>query len=167
MKRIVFLTIVMALVMTGIAARPAQARGDGKVALDQVRDATDAYHRVSVAQAAGYNLVPGLDYCFDNPGVGGMGYHYINVAMLDTVIEPLIPEAMVYAPGKNGSLALGAVEYIVPAAAWDATHSQPPTLFGHVFGLDQDLGVYELHVWLWKNNPSGMFFEWNPKVSCH
>ena len=62
MKRIAFLTIVLALVMTGLAARPAQALDGGSVTLDQVRDATDAYHQVSVVQAAGYNLVPGLDY---------------------------------------------------------------------------------------------------------
>jgi len=167
MKRIAFLTIAMALVMAVIAVRPAQAHKDGKVALGQVRAATKAYHNVSVAQAAGYNLVPGLDYCFDNPGVGGMGYHYINVALLDTVIDPLKPEAMVYAPRPNGTLALGAVEYIVPAAAWDAEHSQPPTLFGHVFALEEALGVYELHAWIWRHNSLGMFFEWNPKVSCN
>jgi len=166
MKRIAFLTIVLALVMTGIASLPAQAHRGGKVTLDQVRDATEAYHKLSVAQAAGYNLIPGLDNCFDNPGVGGMGYHYINGALLDTVIDPLTPEAMVYAPRPNGSLALGAVEWIVPAAAWDAEHLQPPTLFGQVFGLDQALGVYELHAWIWKHNSSGMFYEWNPKVSC-
>ena len=94
-----------------------------------------------------------------------MGYHYIN-GVLDNIIDPLKPEAMVYAPRPNGKLSLGAVEYIVPAAGWDAVHSKPPTLFGHVFGLDQSLGVYELHAWIWKHNPSGMFFEWNPKVTC-
>ena len=167
MKPIAFLIIVLALVMTGIVARPAQALDGENVTLDQVRDATDAYHQVSVAQAAGYNLVSGLDYCFDNPSVGGMGFHYINVAQLDNIIDPLKPEAMVYAPRPNGTLALGAVEYIVPAAAWDAGHSQPPKLFGQVFGLEEALGVYELHAWIWRNNPSGVFFEWNPKVSCH
>ena len=167
MKRIVFLTIALALALSVIAVRPAQAQDHGRVTLDQVRDATAAYHKVSTAQAAGYNPVPGLDYCFDNPGVGGMGFHYINVALLDTVIDPLKPEAMVYAPRLNGTLALGAVEYIVPAAAWDAEHSQPPTLFGQVFGMEEALGVYELHAWIWRNNPSGVFYEWNPKVSCH
>jgi hypothetical protein len=166
MKRIAFLMIALALVMAGIAARPAQAYDNGNVNLDQLREATEAYHKVSVAQAAGYNLVPGLDYCFDNPGVGGMGFHYINVALLDTVIDPLKPEAMVYAPRPNGTLALGAVEYIVPAAAWDAANALPPTLYGQVFGLEEALGVYELHAWIWKHNPSGMFIEWNPKVSC-
>jgi hypothetical protein len=95
-----------------------------------------------------------------------MGYHYINGAMLDLAIDPLKPEAMVYAPGPNGKLALGAVEYIVPAAAWDEAHTEPPTLYGQVFGLEEALGVYELHVWIWRNNPAGMFFEWNSKVSC-
>ena len=166
MKRIAFLTIALALLMSVIAVRPAQAQDGGRAALDQVRDATEAYHQVSAAQAAGYSLVPGLDYCFDNPGVGGMGYHYINVALLDNSIDPLKPEAMVYAPLSNGKLALGAVEYIVPAAGWDAVHSTPPTLFGHVFALEEALGVYELHAWIWKNNPLGVFFEWNPKVTC-
>jgi hypothetical protein len=99
MKRITFLTIVLALVMTGFAAHPAQAQKDGRVPLNQVRDVTNAYHQVSVAQAAGYNLVPGLDYCFDNPGVGGMGYHYINVALLDTV-DPL-KSALVMRPSER------------------------------------------------------------------
>ena len=129
MKRIAFLTIAVALVLSVSAVRPVQAHQEG-VTLADVREVTAAYHQVSAAQAAGYDLVPGLDYCFDNPGVGGMGYHYINVALLDTVIDPLHPEAMVYAPLPNGKLALGAVEYIVPAAAWDATHTQPPALFG-------------------------------------
>ena len=25
---------------------------------------------------------------------------------------------------------------------------------------------YELHVWAWKDNPDGMFVDWNPRVSC-
>jgi hypothetical protein len=167
MKRIAFLTIALALVMAVIGARPTRVLAHKRVTLDQVRDATDAYHTVKVAQAAGYDLVPGLDYCFYNPGVGGMGYHYINLALLDIIIDPLKPEAMVYAPRTNGTLRLAAVEYIVPVAAWDAVHSEPPTLFGHVFGVDQDLGVYELHAWIWKHNSLGMFFEWNPKVFCY
>lgn len=74
-----------------------------------------------------------------------MGYHYINLALFDLGIDPLKPEAMVYSQRSNESLALGAVEHIVPAAAWDAVHAQPPTLFGEVFGLEEALGVYELH----------------------
>jgi hypothetical protein len=25
---------------------------------------------------------------------------------------------------------------------------------------------YQLHVWVWKNNPNGMYFPFNPKVRC-
>ena len=25
---------------------------------------------------------------------------------------------------------------------------------------------YELHAWIWKHNPRGMFDDWNPLVSC-
>jgi len=25
---------------------------------------------------------------------------------------------------------------------------------------------YQLHVWVWKNNPNGMYFPFNPKVQC-
>jgi hypothetical protein len=42
MKRIVFLMIALALVMSVIAVRPAQAHDGGRVSLDQVRDATEA-----------------------------------------------------------------------------------------------------------------------------
>lgn len=27
------------------------------------------------------------------------------------------------------------------------------------------LDVYFLHLWLWRNNPDGLFVNWNPKVS--
>ncbi len=77
------------------------------------------------------------------------------------------PEALVYAPMPDGRLQLVAVEYVVPQSAWDAKHSKPPVLFGKTFGVDASIGVYELHAWIWKPNPLGMFFDWNPNVSCH
>jgi len=139
----------------------------GQNELAQLRAATAQFHRPESAQVAGYDLVPGLDHCFNNPGVGAMGYHYINVSILDTTVDLLSPEAMVYTPGPDGILQLGAVEYVVPAAAWDAEgRTDLPMLFGRHFHLNEALGVYILHVWVWKNNPSGMFEDWNPNVSC-
>lgn len=136
--------------------------------LAPVRQATAQFHRIEMAQAAGYDLVPpDLDDCFDNPGVGGMGYHYINLDLLnDLTVDALQPEALVYVPGPHGHLMLGAVEYIVLAAAWDAAgHSEPPMVLGQHMHLT-DLGVYVLHVWLWRHNPAGIFEDWNPNVSC-
>ena len=142
------------------------AQAASKDDITRVREATDQFHRTPGARAAGYNLVPGLDHCFQNYGVGGMGYHYINTSLLDTTVDLLHPEAIVYAPSSNGSLQLGAVEYMVPAAAWDAEHTEPPQGLGQRFHLHEKLGMYVLHAWIWENNPAGMFEAWNPDVSC-
>ena len=81
------------------------------------------------------------------------------------------PEALLYEP-KDGKLQLVGVEYIVIAADWDAKHPTPPVLMGQLFnysGAPNRFGIppfYELHVWAWKNNPAGMFADWNPRVSC-
>ena len=166
MKRIIFLTMILSMISTLGFKYPVLAKHEASDDLARLRDATERYHSLRAAQDAGYHLVPGLDYCFDNPGVGGMGFHYINTSMLDTELDPLKPEAMVYAPSQSGKLKLAAVEFIVPADLWNATHSSPPTLYGQTFGLEQALGVYELHAWIWKANPKGVFEEWNPKVSC-
>ena len=165
MKRTVLVLagLVAVLLVTSVAVVSADPDAD----LAAVRAATAAFHDPEVAQAAGWDLVPGLDYCFENPGVGGMGYHYINTALLDTQLDPEHPEAMVYAPGPAGRLKLGAVEYIVPVAAWSAAgNAEPPMLFGQHFHLNQTLGVYALHAWIWRRNPAGVFADWNPKVSC-
>ncbi len=138
----------------------------GKSDLAKIRRATAQFHRTEAAKAAGYHLVSGLDNCFDNPGVGGMGFHYINTDALDTEVDLLHPEAMVYIPSPNG-LQLGAVEYIVPQDKWDATGSTEPTmLMGMHLHLNQDLHVYIMHAWVWKKNPRGILEDWNPNVSC-
>ena len=62
---------------------------------------------------------------------------------------------------------LGAVEYIVPAAEWDATgNTEPPSVLGQSFHLNSDLGVYILHAWIFRHNSAGIFEDWNPNVSC-
>jgi hypothetical protein len=161
------LTLFIVFVMAASFVTPALAEANVNSELSQVRNATARYHNLQFAMASDYNLVPGLDYCFADPGVGGMGYHYINTALMDTTVDPLNPEALVYAPTNNGGYRLVAVEYIVPAAVWDADHSQPPVLFGQTFELNNALGVYTLHAWIWQHNSLGMFSDWNPNVSCN
>ena len=133
----------------------------------EIRASTAKYHRLEVAMAAGYVQVDDLDHCFNKPGVGAMGYHYIQTESLDLNLDPKNPEALVYAPGPNGQLQLAAVEYIVPAAAWyNVFNSNPPKLLGTDLHLNTELGVYVLHAWIWKNNPMGILEDWNPKVTC-
>lgn len=163
LKLLVIVLIIAMLSMFSVMVVQASVQDS----LAELRDATAPYHRPEAAQAAGYDLVPGLDHCFNNPGVGAMGYHYINTSLLDTMVNFLRPEVMVYTPGPNGILQLGAVEYVVPAAAWDAEgHDHLPMVLGQHFHLNPGLGVYILHIWIWKNNPAGIFEDWNPKVSC-
>lgn len=163
---VVGVVAVAAFVTASVAF--AQSGGNDKDDLGKVRSATAAFHRTDAAEAAGWNLQPGLDGCFDNQPVGGMGFHYINPALLRNIAEiPEAPEALVYAPGPNGQRNLAAVEWIVPAALWDAAgKTSPPELFGRKFALDTTLGVYELHAWVFQDNPSGTFEDWNPRVSC-
>ena len=164
MKRKVMMILGLTAVLSLLMAIGVSAAGQSELA--QVRAATAQFHRVEAAQAAGYDLVPGLDHCFDNLGVGGMGFHYINVDLLDLTLDPLQPEALVYAPGQDGRLHLAAVEYVVPAELWDAEYDEPPTVLGQHLHLNEELGIYALHAWIWHHNPAGMFEDWNPRVSC-
>lgn len=60
---------------------------------------------------------------------------------------------------------LGPVEFIVPFAVLPKT-STPPILFGQQFAVNDVFGVWALHVWTHRTNPSGLFASWNPRVHC-
>jgi hypothetical protein len=143
-------------------------RGLSQREVAKIRSAVASYHTPDRAEAAGWGLVPGLDHCFERSGVGGMGVHYIDTdALVDPTLDPRRPEALVFVPGPNGQLRLGAVEYIVPMALWE--HAEPPMVLGrHLHELEPVPGVHVwgLHVWLFEYNPDGLFADWNPRVSC-
>jgi hypothetical protein len=173
-KRFVGLTALV-LVIAGTAVGVALSANGGDPAVAAARRATAKYQRLDVAVSGRYDLLLDANKvaCIDLPGAGGMGIHFVNG---DLVGDPAViagkPEALVYAPQKNGRLQLAALEYVVIKSAWDETHSGPPSLFGHTFNLTLSpnrFGLpafYSLHAWLWKNNAKGMFTPWNPKVSC-
>jgi hypothetical protein len=149
------------------------AAAPGKSDLAEVRAATAQFHRVEVAEEAGHQLgyiAPFLlDHCIAHPTAGAMGYHWFDHdAIRDIGLDPLSPEGLVYEPGPNGQLNLVAVEWIVPVAAWHAAgNTEPPSVLGqemHI--LNPALGWYILHAWVWKQNPSGMFEDWNPNAVC-
>lgn len=144
--------------------------------LAALRSATAAFHSIAAAEQHGYALLTDVQgiACIDMPGMGGMGVHWANSGLVaDPAIDAQHPEALVYAPSRNGTLRLAAIEYVVVKAAWDAKHSAPPRLFGHVFNLTESpnrFGLpayYSLHVWAWQHNPAGTFEMFNPRVSCH
>jgi len=127
-----------------------------------LRARTAAFHRFEAAAAAGWGAR--ITDCFSNPELGGMGYHYGNPALIDGIVDAAQPELLLYEPQKNGRLRFVAVEYVVPFTAWTAT--EPPTLYGQSFHRHEAFGLWVLHVWHMTENPSGIFTDWNPKVSC-
>jgi hypothetical protein len=162
---------VAALAASSVATADA---GSGQADLAEVRAATAEFHRVEVAEAAGHQLgwrdpdIP-ITGCISHPTDGAMGYHWFDHDAIDDIaLDPLHPEAFVYEPLPNGKLHLVAVEWIVPSEAWHAAGNEgPPSVLGQELGiLNPALGWYILHAWVWKPNPSGMFNNWNPDVTC-
>jgi hypothetical protein len=124
--------------------------------------ATAGDQDVEVAESAGYASTLDTLGCFEDPQ-GGMGVHYVNDALMDGTVDVRTPEALVYELRADGSVAgLVAHEYIVPVDAW--TSSRPPTLVGVPLHRHPTLPLWVLHTWLWKENPSGDFADWNPAV---
>jgi hypothetical protein len=124
---------------------------------------------------------------------GAMGIHYLHPALMKldmpapgtrvfghaSSYDPLRPEVLVYEPQADGSLQLVAVEYLVFKEAWyEGGNARRPDFAGYDFEemeddpateMDEAHGFephYELHVWLYRDNPTGMFAEFNPLVTC-
>jgi hypothetical protein len=141
-----------------------------------VRRVTARFHRVEEAIAAGYELgwvngsgVRILTGCVSHPTAGAMGYHYINPELVaDNTVDPLDPEALVYAPAPNGGLKLVAVEWIVrgPNTNPPGVPTAPSVLGMEMHILVPAVGFWLEHAWIWAHNPAGMFADWNPEVSC-
>jgi hypothetical protein len=134
-----------------------------KQAIAEVRNATARFHDALVSRQAGYDVqFPAGCAKSPNAGEGAQAFHFLNGSLVDANVELLRPELLMYEPQRNGSLQLVGVDYVVPLAASE----EPPTLLGVPFMAIEELGVWALHIWAWRPNPSGMFATWNPKVSC-
>jgi hypothetical protein len=127
----------------------------------RVRAATERFRVSENAIAAGY---PRHSDCVANPPQGAMGFHFQNHTIGDAVLEVERPEVLVYEQTPAGGYTLTGVEYLVPITAW--TRDEPPTIMGQKLKRAEKLGIWYLHVWIWKPNPSGLFADWNPDVKC-
>ena len=127
-----------------------------------VRQATEPYVSIEAAEAAGYEPITD---CMAQEGEGAMGIHYADAALLeDPALDVAQPEVLMYQPLPDGRMELVGVEYLVPASVW--TEDEPPVLLGQEFEYLEDLELYALHLWAWRNNPNGLFADWNPNVNC-
>jgi hypothetical protein len=180
-----FQTSMMALVLISVSpwgalaqnghshARPAQPQqliAQGAL-LKIVRDNTERFKDVSIAEAEGYSLLFG---CVSGPDAGAMGLHFVNMKLVGLgAIDATRPQIVIYEPMPDGHLQLIGADFLVIASDWDKAHpGQPPELMGqlfHYFESPNRFGLpafYTLHVWAWKENPNGAFVNWHPNVSC-
>lgn len=173
------------------------AAGGMESTIAAVRAATERFRDVSVALAEGYIQDPsGMCITSAMEGLprqlGAMGVHYFRPDVLGiTGVEPrvsgvgthtdfLSPSVLIYEPQADGSLELVAVENLVWAGAWkEAGNTAAPEFEDNEFYYMQDNPLteadeahgfephYELHMWVYRENPSGLFAPFNPGVSCH
>lgn len=131
--------------------------------VDRVRAATRAFQVLDSAVAAGY--ARDVPNCLRHPEHGTMGFHHINPRLSDDKVELERPEILLYGRTEKGDHVLTGVEYIVPYRA-HSRDAEPPTVMGQKLKRSDALQLWYLHVWIWRDNPSGLFADYNPTVSC-
>jgi hypothetical protein len=152
-------TLLSILALAAMLAGPAMAlhaeRGAPATAslLERARAATDRYHDVDAALAAGYEEA---GPCLALPDGGGLGQHFVRTELFDADLRAEEPEVLLYAPLADGRLRLVGVKYV--------STDPDATLFGQSL-LPGPSGP-SLYVWLWQPNPDGLFAELNPLVWC-
>ena len=163
--------------------------------LEAVRAATERFQDVKVALAEGYVASPDCvtaEMMGLPKEVGAMGIHYLRSDMLGITTPPnprvngtsthtdfLKPAILIYEPQADGSQRLVAIENLVFKKAWRAAGNKTPPSFEGVpydsmaddpkTELDEAHKFephYDRHVWLYRDNPKGVFTPFNPKVSC-
>ncbi len=184
------LPVITAVCLIGISACDGDSITEPENTINRLRADYASYNNVATANAAGYTVwspdptVAGST-CASAPE-GKMGYHLVNVSLRgpagtpetgDAVIDPLKPEMLLYEKRADGTLNLVGVEWIVFEAAWErekGVGAAAPTVLGQPLLYSEHTFVaggpviphYELHVWIFKDNPRGMFDPWHPDVTC-
>jgi hypothetical protein len=164
-----------------VALWPLAVRAQGPALspeLEKVRAALAKYEDPVVAIRDGYFSTLGCIE-FPRPGApghlpypaGGMGIHFLNVQLIGPVPDPMRPQILIYEPAGD-KLRLVAAEWFIPLATGI---KERPSLFGQLFDGPMEghyplqpagLHHYDLHVWLFKANPAGLFSPTNPTLSC-
>jgi len=172
----------LSLVLAGATFTPQAVRAQAPASLSPelttVRAALDKYRDPVMAVHDGYMSLLG---CIEYPQgsaegsmkyvPGGMGVHFLNPSAVGPKLDPAKPQVLIYEP-VGDRLSLVAAEWFMPAQlAGDVA----PTIFGkqlegpmegHKPLMPTALHHYDLHVWLWKNNPAGVFSPTNPALKC-
>lgn len=132
-----------------------------------VKTALEKYQDPIVAVRDGYFSTVA---CLSFPD-GSMGVHFLNLNNVGPVPDPAKPPVLLYEPVGN-TLKLTGAEWFVPLAT--GVKERPVLLGqpldgpmdGHEPIMPAELKHYDLHVWLFKDNPDGVFSPANPAVKC-
>jgi hypothetical protein len=164
--------------------------GDVRLATERFRDVNVAVAEGYIRDP--FNMCDTAAMMGRPAALGAMGIHYFRPDLLGVTAPPSPrvtgvgthtdfrrPSILIYEPQADGSLELVAVENLVFAAAWHAAgHSGPPAFHGVPWDSmvdDPDPPVdeahmfephYDRHVWLYRQNPNGVFAQFNPSVTC-
>lgn len=178
-SRAILAALVLAPVVAGAQVRQASSSTAPQLTpqLSAVRSALDKYQDPLQAVRDGYFSTLG---CVAYPVAGGhgemayqpggMGVHFINMGNVGPTLDSLKPQVLIYEP-VGDRLQLAAAEWFVPAQL----AATAPAIFGqslqgpmdgHAPIMPAELRHWDLHVWLWKSNPSGTFSPTNPDLKC-
>jgi hypothetical protein len=164
----VALEVLVALLLSATIAQAQQSPPALPDEWAKVRQALEKYQDVIAALRDGYRSAV---LCVQDENRAGMGIHFGNARITGPVPDPMRPTILLYEPVR-GKLELVGAEWFIPLATG---LKDRPSLFGQPFDgpmeghpptQPPDLHHYDLHVWLFKPNPAGMFKPFNPNVKC-
>lgn len=184
---------LLGLALLSSIAAPAMAEPDLAAVRAATERFRDVHHALAEGYiAAPGNLCDTAPMMGRPVELGAMGIHYFRPDLLGITAPPnprvdgtgthtdfSKPAILIYEPQADGSLELVAVENLVFIKAWEAAgNKQLPSYQGKSFDRMEDNPStpideahmfephYDLHVWLYRDNPNGIFAQFNPKVSC-
>jgi hypothetical protein len=153
-----------------VAAMPADLQA-AKTALEKYKDPLAAVRDGYFSTLACVDFPKGAT---DGPLVyppGAMGIHLLNPGNIGPTLDPAKPQVLLYEE-VQGKLVLTGAEWFMPVQVAGST---VPEIFGQKLAGPMDghepimpptLRHYDLHVWLWKDNPKGVFTSTNANVKC-
>lgn len=171
--------LLLPLALLALPASGAAQTGEATTAeLDAIRAALDKYRDPIVAVHDGFLSTVGCIAYPEGGGegameykAGGMGVHFLNLGFVGPELDTAKPQVLIYEP-VGDRLELVAAEWFMPTEVAGDTrpailgHELEGPMEGHKPLMPEGFHHYDLHVWLWKDNPSGMFHPTNPNVTC-
>jgi hypothetical protein len=177
-SRIALVLALAAAPSVAVAQATTAAAGPSSADLQAAKAALAKYSDPLAAVRDGYfSTVACIDFpkgAVDGPieyPPGAMGVHFLNPANIGPRLDPAKPQVLIYEP-VGDKLVLAAAEWFMPV---EASGGKAPSIFGQTLVGPMDghepimpasLRHYDLHVWLWKDNPKGMFTSTNAALKC-